>query len=241
MRGWTNSCRTRRRWRGICGSGWGNSSSWSTTCLLYDLTSSYFEGQAKGNPMAKRGYSRDSRPDCLQVVIALIVTREGYPLGYEVFDGNTADVTTVQGIITQGGGAAWQSAADLGDGPRQHQRGQPGVYPGAESHYIVGTPKAQMGQFAGEITGRMAGRCGGDRGEAGGKSCGRLVGELLLCRSRERAAKEQSMAKRFEERMEAGLGEACRCRRQRSSAGCGYGESAAGGKPGETLASSGTF
>ena len=67
--------------------------------LLYDLTSTYVEGQAKGNPMAKRGYSRDSRPDCLQVVIALIVTRAGYPLGYEVLEGNTADVTTVQQII----------------------------------------------------------------------------------------------------------------------------------------------
>src|SRR5260370_13262891 len=67
--------------------------------LLYDLTSTYFEGQCAANPMAKRGYSRDSRGDCPQVVIALIVTTDGYPLGYEVFDGNTADSTTVQKIV----------------------------------------------------------------------------------------------------------------------------------------------
>ena len=69
--------------------------------LLYDLTSTYFEGQCAANPMARRGYSRDSRPDCPQVVIALIVTTDGYPLGYEVFDGNTADSTTVQQIVSK--------------------------------------------------------------------------------------------------------------------------------------------
>src|SRR5260370_34627559 len=67
--------------------------------LLYDLTSTYFEGQCAANPQAKRGYSRDSRGDCPQVVIALIVSVEGYPLGYEVFDGNTVDSTTVRQIV----------------------------------------------------------------------------------------------------------------------------------------------
>src|SRR5262245_30855782 len=60
----------------------------------YDVTSTYFEGQAAGNPQAKRGHSRDHRPDCKQVCIALVVTRQGIPLGYEVFDGNRVDVTT---------------------------------------------------------------------------------------------------------------------------------------------------
>lgn len=69
--------------------------------LLYDLTSTYFEGVCAANPMARRGYSRDSRGDCPQVVIALIVTTDGYPLGYEVFDGNTQDVTTVPRIIAK--------------------------------------------------------------------------------------------------------------------------------------------
>jgi hypothetical protein len=68
--------------------------------LLYDLTSTYFEGQALGNPLARRGHSRDRRPDCLQVLAALVVTREGLPLGYEVFPGNRHDATTVQQIVT---------------------------------------------------------------------------------------------------------------------------------------------
>ncbi len=67
--------------------------------LLYDVTSTFFEGQCLANPLAKRGYSRDQRGDCKQVCIALVVTRCGMPLGYEVFAGNTADVTTVKGIV----------------------------------------------------------------------------------------------------------------------------------------------
>lgn len=63
--------------------------------LLYDLTSSYVEGTARQNPMMRRGYSRDHRPDCKQVVIALIVNAEGFPLSYETFDGNRADVGTL--------------------------------------------------------------------------------------------------------------------------------------------------
>ena len=67
--------------------------------LLYDVTSTYFEGEASSNPQAKRGYSRDKRPDCKQVCIALVVTKEGIPLGYEVFDGNRNDSTTVEEIV----------------------------------------------------------------------------------------------------------------------------------------------
>jgi transposase len=67
--------------------------------LLYDITSTYFEGQAASNAQAKRGYSRDKRPDCVQVCIALVVTPEGLPLAYEVFDGNRTDVTTVDEIV----------------------------------------------------------------------------------------------------------------------------------------------
>jgi hypothetical protein len=67
--------------------------------LLYDVTSAYFEGQAKCNPQAQRGYSRDSRPGCKQVCIGLAVTPEGLPLAYEVFDGNRSDVTTVKDIV----------------------------------------------------------------------------------------------------------------------------------------------
>ncbi len=67
--------------------------------LLYDLTSTYFEGEEQYNPLAQRGYSRDHRPDCKQVNIALIVTREGIPLGHEVFAGNVADVKTLKQIV----------------------------------------------------------------------------------------------------------------------------------------------
>jgi hypothetical protein len=67
--------------------------------LLYDVTSTYFEGQANANPLAKRGYSRDHRPDCKQVCIGLVVTRCGLPLGYEVFAGNRHDSTTLQEIV----------------------------------------------------------------------------------------------------------------------------------------------
>ena len=69
--------------------------------LLYDLTSTYFEGEMEENPKAKHGYSRDGRPDCLQVVIALVITPDGFPLAYEVMDGNTSDRTTLRGYLDQ--------------------------------------------------------------------------------------------------------------------------------------------
>jgi len=67
--------------------------------LLYDLTSTYVEGEAELNPKAKRGYSRDGRPDCLQVIIGLVITTEGFPIAYEVMEGNTADSTTLPGFL----------------------------------------------------------------------------------------------------------------------------------------------
>jgi transposase len=66
-----------------------------TTVYLYDLTSTYFEGQAKRNPKAKRGYSRDKRPDCKQVVVGLVVGREGFPIAHEIFAGNVQDRQTL--------------------------------------------------------------------------------------------------------------------------------------------------
>ena len=67
--------------------------------LFYDITSTYFEGSMHGNPQAQRGYSRDSRPDCLQVTIGLVTTREGLPLAFEIFDGNRSDVTTPKEMV----------------------------------------------------------------------------------------------------------------------------------------------
>jgi transposase len=67
--------------------------------FLYDVTSTYFGGEALSIPLAKRGYSRDHRPDCKQVCIGLVVTKDGFPLGYEVFGGSRFDVTTVEEIV----------------------------------------------------------------------------------------------------------------------------------------------
>jgi len=69
------------------------------TVYLYDLTSTYFEGQAKANPQAKRGYSRDKRPDCKQVVIGLVLDRDGFPKAHEIFDGNTIDRRSVEKML----------------------------------------------------------------------------------------------------------------------------------------------
>ncbi len=71
------------------------------TIYLYDLTSTYFEGQCPRNPQAKRGYSRDHRPDCKQVVIGLVLGRDGFPKAHEVFDGNRQDRTTVDDMLTR--------------------------------------------------------------------------------------------------------------------------------------------
>ena len=95
---WTGCCRTRRRSRRTWSSGSGELFELDYDLLLYDVTSTYFEGVADP-AIAKRGYSRDHRPDCVQVNIALVVTREGMPLGYEIFSGNTTDVTTVEEIV----------------------------------------------------------------------------------------------------------------------------------------------
>src|SRR5437879_7423723 len=69
------------------------------TVYLYDLTSTYFEGQAQRNPQAKRGYSRDKRPDCKQVVVGLVLDRDGFPKAHEVFDGNRHDRSTVSEML----------------------------------------------------------------------------------------------------------------------------------------------
>lgn len=70
------------------------------TIYLYDLTSTYFEGRCPRNPQAQRGYSRDHRPDCKQVVVGLVLDREGFPKAHEVFDGNRQDRTTVEAMLT---------------------------------------------------------------------------------------------------------------------------------------------
>ena len=90
--------------------------------LLYDITSTYFEGQASRKPSGEAGYSRDHRPDCKQVCIGLVVTREGFPLGYEVFAGNRHDSTTLREVVQAHGTAVRQCGADLGGRPWDDRR-----------------------------------------------------------------------------------------------------------------------
>ena len=116
--------------------------------LLYDLTSTYFEGEMEQNRKAKRGYSRDGRPDCLQVVIALVITPDGFPLAYEVMQGNTADCTTLRGFLDKieqtHGKAKRMWVMDRGiptEAVLAEMRD-----PARQVSYLVGTPKSKMQQ-----------------------------------------------------------------------------------------------
>jgi transposase len=114
--------------------------------LLYDLTSTYFEGGMEDNPKAKRGYSRDSRPDCLQVVIALVVTPDGFPLAYEVMDGNTSEHKTLRPFLEHiektYGKARRVWVMDRGIPTEAILREM--REPGREMFYLVGTPKGRI-------------------------------------------------------------------------------------------------
>ncbi len=172
--------------------------------LLYDVTSTYFEGQCVANPLGKRGYSRDSRPDCLQVCIGLVVTTEGIPLGYEVFAGNTADVRTVEEIVKamerKHGKANRVWVMDRGmvsEGNLKFLRERGGSY-------IVGTPKAMLRQFERYLVDK-------DWHEVEAGVDVKLVpgpdGQetFILARSADRREKEKAMHDRFVDRLEAGL------------------------------------
>jgi transposase len=128
---------------------WKNLFDASFDVLLYDLTSTYVEGEAELNPKAKRGYSRDGRPDCKQVIVALVITPEGFPMAYEVMDGNTSDKTTLRGFLAK--------VEDLyGRAQRVWlmDRGIPTEAilaemrdPAREMFYLVGTPKARVSKY----------------------------------------------------------------------------------------------
>jgi transposase len=117
--------------------------------LLYDLTSTYVEGEAEQNPKARYGYSRDGRPDCKQVVIALVVTPRGFPLAYEVMDGNTSDKTTLRDFLKK-----IESAYGKARRVWLMDRGIPTEAvlaemrdPEREMFYLVGTPRAKIKQY----------------------------------------------------------------------------------------------
>jgi transposase len=183
---------------------WGELFAAEFDVLLYDLTSSYVEGASAKNPMMKRGYSRDHRPDCKQVVLALIVNREGFPLSYETFDGNRADVTTLEAVLRmverKHGQARRVWVFDRGIVSEENlealrRRG---------GRYLVGTPRAKLKQFERELL------------EDGWRQVRPAVevklvptpqGEetYILCRSTARQEKEQAIRSRFSARMERAL------------------------------------
>ena len=120
--------------------------------LLYDVTSTYFEGLAARNPLAQRGHSRDHRPDCEQVCIALVVSREGMPLGYEVFPGNRTDVTTVEEIVE-----TMEARYGIADRVWVMDRGMMSAENVAwlqetGRRYLLGTAKSELKHWAREIS-----------------------------------------------------------------------------------------
>jgi len=188
--------------------------------LLYDVTSTYFEGECAHNGQAMRGYSRDHRPDCKQVCIALVVSKEGLPLGYEVFAGNRADVTTVEGIVekieAQYGAAGRIWVMDRGMVSQENLE----YLRAGGRRYIVGTPKSQLKRFEQEL---LKADWQQVREGLEVKLCPSPDGEesFILCRSTDRAAKEKAMHNRFEKRIEQGLtrlADSCRKKRQKLGA-----------------------
>src|SRR5271166_6403456 len=172
--------------------------------LLYDLTSSYMEGAAAKNPMMRRGYSRDHRPECEQLVIALIVNSEGFPFSYETFDGNRADVSTMETILRmverKYGKARRIWVFDPGIVSEENleairRRG---------GQYLVGTPRRQLKQFAAELLQKDWIQV---RPEVEVKQVAIPQGEetYILCRTSGRKEKEKAIRKRFSTSMEAAL------------------------------------
>ena len=170
--------------------------------LLYDVTSTYFEGQCHGNPLAKHGHSRDHRSDCKQVCIGLVVTKDGIPIGYEVFAGNTHDSKTYQEIIRKMEAKYGQAdriwCSDRGMTSKENieflkQDGR---------KFIIGTVKGELRNFEREL---LAENWNTVREGLEVKLCPR-EGELyVLCRSADRREKEKAMHERFIVRMEKDL------------------------------------
>lgn len=172
--------------------------------LLYDVTSTYFEGQGKANPLARHGYSRDKRSDCKQVCLGLVVSRSGLPLGYELFAGNRRDVTTVEEIVetmeARYGKADRIWVMDRGmvseDNVEFLKEGQ--------RRYIIGTPKSMLRQYEQALL-----KDDWQKIHEGleVKCCASADGRetFILCRSEDRRRKERAIHERFEQRIEEGL------------------------------------
>jgi transposase len=173
--------------------------------LLYDVTSTYFEGQALANPQAQRGYSRDHRADCKQVCIGLVATADGFPMAYEVFAGNRSDVTTLEDVVeameTKYGKARRIWVMDRGIVSEENLA----FLRERDGRYVVGTPRPQLRKFEQALLDR-----GWSEVEPGievkvvpspeGKEA------FVLCRSADRREKEKAMHGRFRVRIETALG-----------------------------------
>jgi transposase len=195
--------------------------------LMYDITSTYFEGQANFE-MAQRGYSRDGRGDCKQVCIGLVVSRCGMPLGYEVFSGNTTDVTTVEHIVTTMEKRYGKSDRIWVMDRGMVSEGNIDFLQESGRRYIVGTPKSMLKEFEAELLkddwntirdGLEVKLCSRPRdgNEAADKgSTGEDQETFILCRSRDRSRKEEAIVRRFEQKIETRLvSMTTRCKRQR--------------------------
>jgi transposase len=172
--------------------------------LLYDLTSTYVEGAAEENPMMRRGYSRDHRPDCEQLVLALIVNQDGFPFSYELFDGNRADVSTVETILRtverKHGKARRVWIFDRGVVSEENlvairKRG---------GQYLVGTPRSKLKQFEQELLKDDFEKI---RPEVEVKQIQIPGGEetYILCRTAGRKEKEKAIRSRFVAKIEKAL------------------------------------
>jgi hypothetical protein len=172
--------------------------------LLYDVTSTYFEGEANANPLAQRGYSRDGRPDCKQVCIGLVVSRCGMPLGYEVFAGNRHDSTTLEEMVAtieaRYGRADRVWVLDRGMVSEEHIT----FLQHSGRRYLVGTPKSTLKRFEREL---LREEWDTIRDGLEVKKCPSPDGRetFILCRSAERRSKEQAMHERFAQRIRQGL------------------------------------
>lgn len=173
--------------------------------LLYDITSTYFEGTLEGNSQAQRGYSRDGRPDCVQVCIALVVTPEGLPLAYEVFDGNRTDVTTVDEIVSlmreKYGQERRTWVMDRGMVSEDNLE----MLRDSGANYLVGTPKSLLKQFEQRLLaqdwetvepGVEVKRCAAPDGG---------TETFVLCRSAGRIQKERAIREKQRERLRTAL------------------------------------
>jgi len=175
--------------------------------LLYDVTSTYFEGQAEGNAKAARGYSRDQRPDCKQVNLGLVVTPEGLPIGYEVFAGNTADVATVEDMVQmmeqKYGQAKRIWVLDRGMISEENLD----FLRARDARYLVGTPKSQLKAFQTQLLDKehwsevqpgvevkLVAHPDGGPGE-----------QYILCRSSARREKEAAMIELARQRLRTQL------------------------------------